>query len=143
MGARHDRVEQKKERRPGGTPRQKTWRCRLRTFPRGVAGDQRRALSTAQVIRDVCIDGPGHFLGHDQTLNRMESDYFYPQISDRYTPLEWAERGAPDLLEQARLKTRELLAAPAPTHIDPSLDAELRDRFPIKLPAPHATGKTE
>ena len=36
-----------------------------------------------EVIRDVCIGGAGHFLGHAETLNRMESDYFYPALADR------------------------------------------------------------
>lgn len=98
---------------------------------RGIEVDE--DTLSLNVIKDVCVDGPGHFLGHDQTLNRMQSDYFYPQTSDRNTPLEWAEKGAPDLLEQAREKTKELLSRPAPDHIDPDIDKQIRQRFPIKL----------
>jgi trimethylamine--corrinoid protein Co-methyltransferase len=86
-----------------------------------------------EVIRDVCVGGPGHFLGHDQTLNRMESDYYYPALADRRTPQEWAAAPDRDLLEKARARTAELLAAPPPSHIPEEVDAEIRARFPIRL----------
>lgn len=85
-----------------------------------------------EAIREVCVDGPGHFLGHGQTLNRMESDYFYPALADRRTPQEWAAAPDKDLLERARIKTRELLSMPAPSHISGKLDQEIRSRFPIR-----------
>ena len=88
-----------------------------------------------KVIQDVCLNGPGHFLGHDQTLDRMQDDYFYPQLADRRTPQEWAESGSPDLLQQARAKTREILAGPRPTHITAETDALIRSEFPIRLSA--------
>lgn len=94
------------------------------------------ATLSLETIRDVCIDGPGHFLGHPQTIGRMQSDYYYPQLSDRTTPLEWSDRGAPDLLENARQRTSELLAAPHPTHISAEIDRKIRARFPIQLPSP-------
>src|SRR3546814_8157732 len=34
------------------------------------------------VIDDVC-KGPGHFLGHAQTLALMNSEYLYPGLLDR------------------------------------------------------------
>jgi trimethylamine--corrinoid protein Co-methyltransferase len=87
-----------------------------------------------EVIREVCIGGPGHFLGHDQTLNRMESDYYYPPLADRRTPQEWVVAPDKDLLEKARARTAELLASPPSGHISPELDADIRARFPIRLP---------
>ncbi len=86
-----------------------------------------------ETIRDVCIDGPGHFLGHGQTLERMQSDYFYPALADRRTPQEWQSGDDKDLLERARTRTRELLAAPPPDHIPDEVDREIRARFPIRL----------
>lgn len=86
-----------------------------------------------ETIREVCVGGPGHFLGHGQTLERMESDYFYPALSDRRTPQEWAGATDKDLLERARARTRELLAEDHPTHISAELDREIRSRFPIRL----------
>ncbi|MEL6282568.1 MAG: trimethylamine methyltransferase family protein [Pseudomonadota bacterium] len=88
-----------------------------------------------EAIREVCIGGPGHFLGHDQTLSRMQSDYFYPALGDRTTPQEWADNGAEDLLAQARRRTREILDEPVVAHIPPEIDAEIRARFPIRLNA--------
>ena len=85
------------------------------------------------VIRDVCIDGPGHFLEHADTLGRMQDDYFYPLIGDRTTPQEWADNNAPDLLDAARERTRALLAEPHPKHISERLDQEIRNRFPIRF----------
>lgn len=89
-----------------------------------------------EVIRDVCVDGPGHFLGHDQTLGRMQSDYFYPVLADRRTPQEWATADDRDLMERARQRTRELLAEPHPSHLPPEVDAEIRAKFPIRLNLP-------
>lgn len=63
----------------------------------------------------------------------MQSDYFYPDLADRRTPQDWADQGAPDLLEQARLKTRELQAETPPQHIPAEVDADIRRRFPIRL----------
>ncbi len=85
-----------------------------------------------ETIRDVCVDGPGHFLGHNQTIRRMESDYFYPAMADRRTPQEWVEAPDKDLLERARLRTEEMLAHPAPTHIPHEIDRDIRQRFPIR-----------
>ncbi|WP_406648496.1 trimethylamine methyltransferase family protein [Aliisedimentitalea scapharcae] len=87
-----------------------------------------------EVIREVCVDGPGHFLGHDQTLKRMESDYYYPALADRRTPQEWAAAPDRDLLEQARARTEALLGGPRSEHIPAEIDAEIRARFPIRLP---------
>lgn len=84
-------------------------------------------------IREVCVDGPGHFLGHDQTLERMQSDYFYPLMGDRSTPQEWRDNGSEDLLERARHRTRELLAEPAPSHVSEEVDRKIRDLLPIRL----------
>ncbi len=84
-------------------------------------------------IRDVCLNGPGHFLGHSQTLSRMQSDYYYPQLADRTTPLEWQDKGLPELLETARIKTRDILAQPHPDHLSFDVERSIRKRFPIRL----------
>ncbi|MEO1161135.1 MAG: trimethylamine methyltransferase family protein [Pseudomonadota bacterium] len=61
------------------------------------------------VVRDVCLNGPGHYLGSDQTLARMQTDYYYPALANRDTPQVWADAGTPNLLEEARTKTRAIL----------------------------------
>ena len=91
-----------------------------------------RDTLSLETIRDVCVGGPGHFLGHDQTMNRMESDYFYPALADRRTPQEWAAAHDKDLLERARQRTQELLANPPPSHIPDDVDRDIRRLFPIR-----------
>ncbi len=83
------------------------------------------------VIKNVCLEGPGHFLGHDQTLQHMQSDYFYPALADRCTPEEWREQGAQDILDYARRRTREILESPRPTHIPKDIDTAIRKKYPI------------
>jgi len=78
--------------------------------------------------------GPGHFLGHEQTLALMQSEYVYPQIADRSSPDEWRERGAQDMLERARVRVREILANHYPAHISDQTDTRIRDLFPVRLP---------
>jgi len=85
-------------------------------------------------IKAVCIDGPGHYLGSDQTLGMMQTEYFYPDMSDRSSPKEWLELGKPDLIERAIAKKHEILAMPNRAALPPELDAEVRAKFPIKLP---------
>ena len=87
----------------------------------------------ADVIRDV-VNGDGHYLGHPQTLERMETDYVYPQIADRQTPDGWTESGSLDMLERARRRAREILRDHHPVNIDPHIDSKLRSHYNILLP---------
>ncbi len=100
---------------------------------RGIEiSDESLAVET---IRDVCTQGPGHFLGHAQTLDLMQKDYVYPEVGDRTSPKEWIEQGSRDAGQLARARVAEILASHFPAHIDPAVDAEVRARFPVKLPA--------
>ncbi len=85
-------------------------------------------------IRAVCIGGPGHFLGQDETLGRMQSDHVYPAFGDRSSPREWEEKDKPDLVAKATARKLEILGAPAHARFDPLTDAMVRARFPIHLP---------
>ncbi len=93
-----------------------------------VSGDN----MAADVIRDV-TQGEGHYLGHAQTLDRMESDYVYPQIGDRQTPSDWAEGGALDVRTRARQRAKDVLQSHFPNYLDAEVDARLRERFDILL----------
>lgn len=53
------------------------------------------------VIRDLCLDRPGHFLGHAQTLKLMHTEYLYPEVGDRGSPKDWLEQGADSVVERA------------------------------------------
>ncbi len=88
---------------------------------------------SVDTIRDVCIGGPNHFLGHDQTMALMQRDYVYPEVGDRLSPKEWNEKGRPDLLETARARVAEILSGPRPSHLSPALDQAIRAKFPVRL----------
>lgn len=87
-----------------------------------------------ETMRQVCTEGPGHFLGHTQTLDLMQKDYVYPDVADRTSPKEWLEQGSTNVVQRARDRTREILSRHYPNHIAPALDAKIREAFPIKLP---------
>ncbi len=85
------------------------------------------------VMRATCLDGPGHYLGTDQTLALMQSEYLYPDIADRSTPKEWAEQGRPDLIANASETKKRILSGETGAAFDPETDAAIRKRFRIHL----------
>ena len=87
-----------------------------------------------EVIKDVCLNGPGHFLGSDQTLQLMQTEYLYPAVGDRKSPNEWTEQGATDIVQRAHHKVQEILGSHFPAHIPEGIDAQIRGKFPVKLP---------
>jgi len=88
-------------------------------------------------IRDVCVDGPGHYLGHGQTLDLMQREYFYPDLANRFSPKEWAELGKPDIVQLAIERKKKVLAEFFPDHIDENTDDWLRKTFTIHLKRQH------
>jgi trimethylamine--corrinoid protein Co-methyltransferase len=105
---------------------------------RGIeVNDETLALD---VMRKTCLgtdgtNGVGHYLGADQTLSRMQSDYVYPALGNRTSPKEWAENDKPDLLEKATAKKEAILSERSAAEFDPPLDLALRERFNIHLKA--------
>ncbi len=85
------------------------------------------SLSVAS-IADVCLNGPGHYLGHEQTLRLMQTEYFYPAIADRFSPKEWNEKGKPDILQRAIAEKRRILETHFPRHVSREIDDALRAR---------------
>ncbi|CAM9940658.1 unnamed protein product [Chrysoparadoxa australica] len=85
-------------------------------------------------IADVTMNGPGHYLGTEQTLSRMQTDCVYPSMGDRTSPKEWAELDKPDLVEKATRRKEEILATRPTASLDLTLDAAIRAKFNIHLP---------
>jgi len=85
-------------------------------------------------MRAVCLDGPGHYLGSEQTLALMQTEYAYPLTADRTSPKEWEEVGRPDLNAAATARKLDILSRPAAAALPEPLDAAIRARFPIHLP---------
>jgi trimethylamine--corrinoid protein Co-methyltransferase len=94
---------------------------------------------SVEAIRQVCLEGPGHYLGHPQTLGLMQTDYVYPRLGDRSSPKEWGEKGRPDLIQKAIARKREILDGAHPRHLPREVDRAIRERFRIHL-APEAVG---
>ena len=88
-------------------------------------------------IRRVCIDGPSHFLGDEQTLSLMQSEYLYPEIGDRTSPKEWLEQDKPDALSKAKAIFQTRMREHFPSHISDELDARLRANYPVLLAREH------
>ncbi len=88
---------------------------------------------SVDLIDQVCR-GEGHFLGTEQSLELMNSEYFYPHASDRQRRDNWEENGSQDMREFARTRAREILKSHQPKPIPPEIDAAIRQRFEILLP---------
>lgn len=88
-----------------------------------------------EVIERTVLGGPNHYLGDAQTLALMESEYLYPKLGDRSTVADWQYRGAPELMTRAQQRVREIMASHYPQYIEPGLDAAIRSRHDIRLPA--------
>jgi trimethylamine--corrinoid protein Co-methyltransferase len=86
-----------------------------------------------EVIRETCLTGPGHYLGSDQTLKLMQTEYIYPALGDRSSPKEWVENGKPDLLANATQRKEAILSDPSNARFDPETETALRSAFNIHL----------
>ena len=101
----------------------------LRTV-RGIEVDD-KTLAIDSI--EHAINGAGHFLSDDLTLEMMESEFVYPQLADRLSIDEWKEQGANDVRERARANMFAILDEHYPQHLSPQDDARIRQRFDIKL----------
>jgi trimethylamine--corrinoid protein Co-methyltransferase len=85
------------------------------------------------VMKAVCLDGgPGHYLGSDQTLALMQTEYLYPEVANRLTPKDWEEAGRPDLIASARRRKESILQM-APLQVPHEVDRAVRARFDIRF----------
>jgi len=92
-------------------------------------------------LKDVCMSGTGHYLGSDQTLDVMQTEYIYPEFSNRLSPNDWQDAGRPDPLSQAIARKKEILSGHVPMHISDEVDKRIRAEFPIFL-SREAMGRT-
>ncbi len=79
------------------------------------------------------MSGAGHYLASDQTLQVMQSEYYYPDFADHSSPLEWEASGKPVILNRAIVRRDEILASHHPRHISDELNAQIREEYPIFL----------
>ena len=86
------------------------------------------------VIEEAAL-GPGHYLGHPQTLSLMQSEFLYPKVADRSSVSQWEASGSPDILTVAKEHVRRIMSTHYPSYIEAARDKSLRAQFPIRLPA--------
>lgn len=99
----------------------------LRTV-RGI--DVTEESTSIEAMKAVCLGGPGHYLGSDQTLALMQTEYIYPALGNRMSPKEWVEAGRPMLLDRAIARKNDILAK-AGMQVDPQIDAAIRADYNI------------
>ena len=102
----------------------------MKSLARIEVSDETLALDA---INEVA-HGEGHFLGRAETLERMQSDFVYPELSDRRSITEWEADGARDIRSVAIERTHTILNQHYPRHISDELDRALRDNFDIRIP---------
>ncbi|MEL6798351.1 MAG: trimethylamine methyltransferase family protein [Pseudomonadota bacterium] len=86
--------------------------------------------TSIEAMKAVCLGGPEHYLGSDQTLALMQTEYVYPVVGNRMSPKEWEEAARPMLLDTA-ISRKEAILAAAPCQFPPELDGKLREAFRI------------
>ncbi|MGD1993678.1 MAG: trimethylamine methyltransferase family protein [Anaerolineae bacterium] len=87
---------------------------RVRRFHRPLVVDDETLAYDA-----IARVGPGgHFLLEDQTAARCRTEFWQPTVSDRTNLDDWLQAGRPDIVDRARERWQQLVAA----HQDPPLD---------------------
>lgn len=84
-------------------------------------------------IKDVCLNNKGHYLGSDQTISVMQTEYIYPEFYNRLSPSQWKDAGKPEALDVAIKKKNHILSTHFPKHISDEVDDKIRAEFPIFL----------
>ena len=87
------------------------------------------------------VAGPGHYLGAEQTIAVMETEYLYPELGDRQPPTQWEAYGSLDIWTRARGKVKEMMQH-YPQYISPEQDEDIRAKFDLKLSQKDVSSKS-
>jgi len=85
-------------------------------------------------VTESVVTGDGHYLGHEQTLELMRTEYVYPELGDRASVAEWIAGGESSIWDRAQARVAEITSAGSPGHLPPEAEAAIRARFDIELP---------
>ena len=99
---------------------------------KGIEVNEER--SSFETIKDVCLNGPGHFLGTDQTLQLMQTEYLYPAVGDRRSPNDWLEQGASSVSSARCIRSRRSCRRIFRNMSRGEVDDAMRAKFPVCLP---------
>ncbi len=83
---------------------------------------------------EAVVTGDGHYLGHQQTLELMRTEYVYPSLGDRSSVAEWIEAGRPTVWSRAMTRVAAILDEGRPEHLPRDAEAAIRASFDIVLP---------
>ena len=102
----------------------------IRRIARGIeVTDDSLSVS---VVEDT-VEGPGHFLGHSQTMRLMETEFVYPHHADRKNQDDWKDDGQHDAWDRAAVRARQILGSYYPDYIHEPADRKIRDHYTIRL----------
>ena len=105
----------------------------LGSINRTVRGIEVTPATLSTEVIEAVVLGEGHFLGHQQTLSMMQTEYTYPLIGDRLSPDDWMDAGATSATDRAHRWVTDTLDHHHPSHLTPEIDARIRRAFPIRL----------
>jgi len=108
----------------------------LGSINRTVRGIEVTTETLSTDVIQAVVNGEGHFLGHEQTLSMMQTEYAYPVIGDRQSPDDWMDTGATSASDRAHQWVNATLDGHHPTHLGAEADARIREAFPIRLDRP-------
>jgi trimethylamine--corrinoid protein Co-methyltransferase len=84
----------------------------------------------AASLEEIKATGPaGMFAANPETLERMHSATFLPELADRKLREQWERDGASTIHQRAMNKALEILSTPNSAALDPAVDARIRERF--------------
>jgi trimethylamine--corrinoid protein Co-methyltransferase len=81
-------------------------------------------------LEEIKATGPaGLFAANPETLERMTSATFLPELADRKLREQWEREGASTIHQRAMNKALEILSTPNSAALDPGVDARIRAAF--------------
>jgi trimethylamine--corrinoid protein Co-methyltransferase len=84
----------------------------------------------AASLAEIKATGPaGMFAANPETLARMRSATFLPELADRRPRAQWRRDGASTIHQRAMNRALEILSTPNSAALDPAVDARIRARF--------------
>ncbi|WP_240984605.1 trimethylamine methyltransferase family protein [Acididesulfobacillus acetoxydans] len=102
-----------------------------------ILGNVLRVLRGVEVTDDtLAIDvikaqGPGgNFLAHPHTAEHFRSEFFLPQVSDRWNRITWKQSGSLDAHARAHQLAEKVLKTHRAVPVEPKLREEIRRLFP-------------
>jgi trimethylamine--corrinoid protein Co-methyltransferase len=81
-------------------------------------------------LEEIKATGPaGMFAANPETLKRMHTATFMPELADRNLRERWEQEGASTIHQRAMNKALEILSTPNSAALDPAIDQRIRAEF--------------